>query len=270
MTYQPPALEIFDSHCHLDDRSYDKDRPKVLSRALQAGVKKVMVVGVDLQSSRKAVRLAESHDECYGAVGVHPHDAKDCSETTLLKLEHLARQPGVYAWGEIGLDFNRMYSPRPVQEKWLVRQLQLAQRLELPLIFHERDSDGRFIQLVTEHSPPNLQGVVHCFSGSRKDLDAVLECGLHVGITGILTLKERGAELREMVCSIPAERLLVETDGPYLTPTPERNRFRRNEPAFVRTVLLKLAEVRGDNPEDLSRTIWKNTHRLFQIPMNTT
>ena len=265
MTATATAIQVFDSHCHLDDRSYDKDRQQVLARARQAGVTKVMTVGVDLHSSRKAVRLAEQLNGCYAAVGVHPHDAKDCSNEVLAELKGLARQPGVHAWGEIGLDFNRMYSPRPVQEEWFIRQLRLARDLDLPLIFHERDSQGRLVALITEHVGPGLQGVVHCFSGSRTDLEAVLNLGLHVGITGILTLRQRGAELRQMVCSIPADRILVETDGPYLTPAPEKNRTRRNEPAFVRSVLTRLAEVRGDNPQDLAQTVWENTHRLFRI-----
>ncbi len=265
MTATSDAIQVFDSHCHLDDRSYDRDRQQVLQRARQAGVTKVMSVGVDLQSSRKAVRMAEQLDGCHAAIGMHPHDAKECSDEVLEQLKTLARQPGVHAWGEIGLDFNRMYSPRPVQEKWFIRQLQLARSLDLPLIFHERDSQGRLVQLIDAHGGSGLQGVVHCFSGSRTDLAAVLERGLYVGITGILTLKQRGAELREMVCSVPADRILVETDCPYLTPAPEKNRTRRNEPAFVRSVLNKLAEVRGDNPQDLARTVWENTHRLFRI-----
>jgi TatD DNase family protein len=259
------AIRIFDSHCHLDDRSYDRDRPAVLERARQAGVTKVMVVGVDLETSRKAVHLTEQFPECHAAVGMHPHDAKDCSDNALAELARLARHPGVQAWGEIGLDFNRMYSPRPVQEQWFIRQLRLAREFDLPLIFHERDSEGRLLELIAEHGGPGLQGVVHCFSGSPPELEAVLDYGLYVGITGILTLKERGAGLREMVRGIPAERILVETDGPYLTPAPEKNRVRRNEPAFVRSVLLKLANVRGEDPEGLAQTVWENTHRLYRV-----
>lgn len=261
------GMQIFDSHCHLDDRSYDKDRHQVLERARRAGVTKVMTVGIGLQSSRKALHFSKQFEGCYAAVGVHPHDAKDCSETVLTQLEQMARHPGVHAWGEIGLDFNRMYSPRPVQEQWFIRQLELARKLDLPLIFHERDSGGRLNELIAAHGGAGIQGVVHCFSGSPEDLTATLGCGLYVGITGILTLKERGAGLREMVRGIPADRILVETDGPYLTPAPEKNRTRRNEPAFVRSVLRKLAEIRGDHPEDLARTVWENTHRLFRIPL---
>jgi TatD DNase family protein len=258
-------MQIFDSHCHLDDRSYDRDRPAVLKRAEDAGVAGVMIVGVDADSCRKAVALAEAHAGCYASVGIHPHDAKECSETLLDTLRHLAESPRVRAWGEIGLDFNRMYSPRAVQEQWFVRQLEIARELHLPLIFHERDSQGRFFEILAAHTPAGLPGVVHCFSGTRSELQRYLDYGLYIGITGILTLKKRGAELREMVRDIPADRLLVETDAPYLTPTPERNKHRRNEPAFVKTVLSKLADVREEKIEDLAPVIWANTCRLYGV-----
>ena len=258
-------IQIFDSHCHLDDRSYERDREAVLKRAEDAGVVGIMIVGVDTDSCRKAVALAEAHGGCCASVGIHPHDAKECSEAVLDVMRDLAESPRVFAWGEIGLDFNRMYSPRAVQEQWFVRQLEIAQELHLPLIFHERDSQGRFYDILQVHTPVGLPGVVHCFSGNRPELHHYLDYGLYIGITGILTLKERGAELREMVRDIPAERLLVETDAPYLTPTPERNKHRRNEPAFVRTVLLKLAEVRGEKIEDLAPVVWANTCRLYRI-----
>jgi TatD DNase family protein len=258
-------MRIYDSHCHLDDRAYDKDRESILERAKTAGVAAIMTVGVDVDSCRKAVEIAESYSGCYAAVGIHPHDAKDCSEAALAAIRHLSESTKVRAWGEIGLDFNRMYSPRQLQEKWFVRQLEIAQELEAPLIFHERDSHGRFFEMLKGHAPAGLRGVVHCFSGTRDELRNYLDHGLCIGITGIITLKERGAELRDMMGDIPAERLLVETDAPYLTPTPERNKHRRNEPAFVKTVLLKLAQVRGDKVEDLAKVIWTNTCRLYGV-----
>jgi TatD DNase family protein len=258
-------MRIFDSHCHLDDHAFDRDRPAVLERARRAGVAGIMIVGTDADASRKAIRVAEAHEPCWASVGVHPHDAKDCSEAVLEALRSLAGSPKVHAWGEIGLDFNRMYSPRADQEKWFIRQLEIALELDLPLIFHERDSNGRFGELIAAHGAPGLRGVVHCFSGTRQELDHYLKCGLSIGITGVLTLQERGEELRQMACEIPADRLLVETDAPYLTPTPERNRHRRNEPAFVKSVLLKLAAVRGEAPEALAETIWANTCRLYEI-----
>ena len=150
------------------------------------------------------------------------------------------------AWGEIGLDFNRMYSSREDQEKWFRRQLEIAARLDLPLIFHERDSNGRFFEMLNKHAINKLKGVVHCFSGDHNELVKYLDLGLYIGITGILTLNDRGARLRKLAAVIPSDRLLVETDAPYLVPAPQKNHHRRNEPAFVKSVLLKLAEVRKE------------------------
>lgn len=259
-------MKIFDSHCHLDDNAYREDVEAVLQRAADAGVLRVMVAGVNESSSRRAVALAEKWPGVYAAVGIHPHDARDCKPTSLATLSRLAQGSGVRAWGEIGLDFNRMYSPVRAQENCLVRQLELSRDAGLPVIFHERDSGGRFIELLEAHFSPGRQGVVHCFSGTPAELDRYLALGLHIGITGILTHSERGADLRRMVPAVPDDRLLIETDAPYLTPAPEKNRTRRNEPAFVRTVLLKLAALRKTAPETLADILWQNTCRLFRLP----
>jgi len=258
-------MKIFDSHCHLDDRSYKRDINNVLERAQSAGVNRMMTIGINKRTSEIAVSLAQSHDRIYASVGVHPHDVENCNEAILEELVELAKNKEVRAWGEIGLDFNRMYSPRDDQEKWFRRQLEIAGRLDLPMIFHERDSNGRFLEMLKNNCSATINGVVHCFSGTFEELRRYLELGLHIGITGILTMKSRGAQLREMVSTIPANRLLVETDAPYLTPSPERNRHKRNEPAFVKSVLLKLAEVRGIDPEELSEVVWENTCRLYNI-----
>ena len=258
-------MKIFDSHCHLDDRSYKRDIDNVLERAQSAGVNRMMTIGINKRTSETAVSLAQSHDRIYASVGVHPHDVENCNEAILEELVELANNKEVRAWGEIGLDFNRMYSPRDDQEKWFRRQLEIAGRLDLPMIFHERDSNGRFLEMLKNNCSATINGVVHCFSGKFEELRRYLELGLHIGITGILTMKSRGAQLREMVSTIPANRLLVETDAPYLTPSPERNRHKRNEPAFVKSVLLKLAEVRQANPEELAQVVWKNTCKLYNI-----
>lgn len=263
-------MRIFDSHCHLDDRAYDKDRDAVLARMEDAGVLCAMVVGISKKSSRKAVSLAEARPGLYASVGIHPHDASDGSEDTLAFLRNLAQSPEVRAWGEIGLDFNRMYSPRKDQEKWFLRQLEIADELNLPLIFHERDSNGRFSEMLRAYCSGGINGVVHCFSGNRAEMEAYLDLGLCIGITGILTIQKRGMALRQLVSFIPEDRILIETDAPYLTPAPEKNRTRRNEPAFVKSVLLKLAEVREADTERLAETLWKNTCRVFSIPENLT
>lgn len=258
-------MKIFDSHCHLDDRTYARDLEKVLQRARSAGVTRTMTIGIDKRTSTIAVSLAQSHSKVYASVGVHPHDVRNCDESVLQELVNLAQDKKVRAWGEIGLDFNRMYSPRKDQEKWFRRQLEIAGQLNFPMIFHERDSNGRFLEMLKNNTLKNIDGVVHCFSGTREELKHYLDQGLHIGITGIITMKSRGTLLRELVPAIPVDRLLVETDAPYLTPTPERNHHRRNEPAFVKSVLLKLAEVRGDDPEELAQVVWENTCRLYGL-----
>jgi TatD DNase family protein len=225
----------------------------------------MMTVGVNQKTAVQAVSLAEAHADLYASVGFHPHDASQCHPAALDFLKALARKPKVRAWGEIGLDYNRMYSPRKDQEKWFIRQLEIAAELSLPIIFHERDSNGRFLEILNVHLKKEQTGVIHCFSGNSNELQHYLELGFYIGITGILTLKTRGAGLRQMVPRIPADRLVVETDAPYLTPAPEKNHTRCNEPAFVKSVLLKLAAVRAEDPNQLAQTIWNNTNRLYRI-----
>jgi TatD DNase family protein len=258
-------MKIFDSHCHLDDKSFAKDLDCVIERARSAGVARMMTIGVNHKTSLQAVALAQSHRGIYASVGIHPHDVKHGSQSMLADLIKLAKHEKVCAWGEMGLDFNRMYSPRKDQERWLEKQLETAAALDLPMIFHERDSNGRFLEILNGQKLAQIKGVVHCFSGNRKELDQYLALGLCIGVTGILTVKSRGAQLRRLVSGIPADRLVVETDAPYLVPAPQKNRIRRNEPAFVKSVLLKLAQVRRDDPEQLAEIVWKNTNRLYNI-----
>ena len=258
-------MRLFDSHCHLDDASYNKDIKDVIKRAIQSGVEAEMVVGINLKSSLAAISVAEQFENVYTSVGVHPHDVKNCTESVFDQLKTLAENPKVRAWGEAGLDFNRMFSPREDQEKWFVAQLEAADTLGLPVILHERDSNGRFLDILKSCHTAKRTGVVHCFSGNKKELFAYLDLGYHIGMTGIITIKTRGKLLRELAPMIPADRILIETDAPYLTPAPQKNKTRRNEPAFVLSVLQKLAEVRNADIDILSETIWQNTCRLYQV-----
>ncbi|MBC2716948.1 MAG: TatD family hydrolase [Desulfobacteraceae bacterium] len=259
-------MKIFDSHCHLNDKSYARDMDQVIGRANAASIDAMMIVGITERTSAQAVEIASSYPGCYASVGVHPHDATSCNENVLTKFKQLAKNPRVKAWGETGLDFNRMYSPKEAQEKWFIRQLETANELNLPLIFHERDSNRRFLDILKAHYADNgCKGVVHCFSGDRHELDEYIKLGLHIGITGIITIHSRGKGLRKLVPQIPTNRILVETDAPYLTPAPEKNKTRRNEPAFVRSVLMKVADVLEADPEQLADTIWHSTCRLFNI-----
>ncbi|MBT7086563.1 MAG: TatD family hydrolase [Desulfobacterales bacterium] len=258
-------MKLFDSHCHIDDKSYNKDFDDVLKRAEEADVKAMMIAGITEKSSQRALSLAENRTGLYISTGIHPHDAKGFTKESIKGLKVLAKSPKVRAWGETGLDFNRMYSPKKDQEKCLISQLEAADELKLPLIFHERDSGGRFLEILNTDYNRELKGVVHCFSGNEKELNNYLKLGLYIGITGIITIKTRGEYLRKIAPMIPADRILIETDAPYLTPAPEKNHNRRNEPAFVRSTMLKLAEVRNEDPVQLSSIIWNNTCRLYDI-----
>ena len=258
-------MKIFDSHCHVDDRSFQKDFDDMLTRARAAGVAAMMIAGIDSERARRAVALAERYPSIYAAVGIHPHDSRHCGTGQLEILRQLSAHPKVRAWGEIGLDYNRNWSPREDQERCFVRHLDLSGQLDLPVIFHERDTGGRFLELLRPHWHAGRQGVVHCFSGTAAELEHYLDMNLHIGITGIVTMRQRGEKLQKMVAKIPAERLLVETDAPYLTPAQHKNRTRRNEPAFVKTILLKIAELRRQSPEELAAATWANTCRLFNV-----
>ncbi len=257
---------LFDSHCHIDDSCYDNDLKNVFENARHQGVNALMIVGVDIKTSKKAIQIANNYDNTVTSVGIHPHDAKSCSQQTLDDLVALANTHDcVRAWGETGLDFNRMFSPATDQENCFIQQLEIADTLDLPLIFHERDSNGRFYELLKAHGPSSRKGVVHCFSGTKEEMFKYLDLGYHIGITGILTIKKRGEYLRSIAPLIPDNRILIETDAPYLTPAPQKNKIRRNEPAFVKSVLLRLAEIKNSDPDELSRTIYNNTTRFYGV-----
>jgi TatD DNase family protein len=256
---------LFDSHCHIDDPCFDADIDAVLDRAHAAGVRAMAIAGVNTGTAEKAIRIAARRPHVITAVGIHPHDAAQCGPDILDALIRLAQKHDcVRAWGETGLDFNRMFSPQKDQEACFTAQMAIAGELDLPLIFHERDSRGRFYELVKAFGPDTRKGVVHCFSGTRTDLFKYLDLGYHIGITGILTLRQRGRLLRELAPLIPADRILIETDAPYLTPAPQKNKVRRNEPAFVGSVLETLAQVRSQDPETLADTLFNNTNRFFK------
>ncbi len=257
-------MKLFDSHSHIDDLCYKKDFNEMLARAREYSVHGIMIVGTNEKSSIRAVRLAENHKNFITSVGVHPHDTEKCSDKVIKALKTLARENScVRAWGETGLDFNRMHSPKDIQEKWFEEQMYAAYSLDLPMIFHERDSGGRFLEMLKSAGLNKRKGVVHCFSGTREEMFQYLDLGYYIGITGILTIMQRGAVLRELCLLIPDNRILIETDAPYLTPAPIKNKVRRNEPGFVKFVLQRLAEIKNQDMEELGAVIWQNTIDLY-------
>ncbi len=253
------ALRLIDSHAHLGSKAFNRDREAAIGRARQAGVEAIVEVGTDLESSRAAVRLAREHDFVYAAVGIHPHDAGQVNAGVLSELEELARQPGVLAIGEIGLDYYRDLSPRAAQRSAFGEQLELASRLELPVILHCRDAMADLLAGMRGRSG---RGVLHSYLSGFEYLDEVLGLGLFAGISGPVTFPD-AEEVRRLASAIPGERLLIETDCPYLAPVPHRRE--RNEPAYVRHVADAVAQASGRTSEDVARSTALNARTVFGI-----
>ena len=253
------TMALIDSHTHLDFPQFDTDREAVIARAREAGLAAILNVGADLPSSRAAVALAEQYDFIYAAVGVHPHDARTVTPAVLDELRALARHPKVVAVGEIGLDYYRDLSPRPVQRQVFADQLALATELALPVVIHSREAYDDVLAALRGWQGA---GVIHSYSAGLERLEEVLALGFFASISGPVTFR-RAHRLRAVAAAVPLERLLVETDCPYLTPVPYRGR--RNEPAYVRYVAEAVARARGMSDEALVRVIADNARRLFDM-----
>lgn len=254
--------DLIDTHAHLDHEWFDEDRDDVVRRALAAGVGAIITIGADLPSSEAAVRLAERYPSVYAAVGIHPHDAKTADEAAYARLKELAAHPKVVAIGEIGLDYYYDYSPRDVQRSVFIRQLQLAREVGLPFVVHCRDASEDVMAILREHGQ-GLPGLLHSFTGSPAMAEECLAMGYYISVGGMLTFKNAGA-VREAVAVVPLERIVLETDAPYLAPVPLRGR--RNEPAYVRHVADFLAKERGLNPAEVARVTTANARRFFRLP----
>jgi len=255
---------MIDIGANLTHESFGHDRDAVVARARAAGVATLIVTGTTVTESRTACEIAERFD-LYATAGVHPHHARDCGPTTIPELREIAKHPRIVAIGECGLDFNRNYSPHPDQEKWFVAQLELGLEVGRPLFLHSRDAHPRFAEILRTHRVQ--KAVAHCFTGERDELHAYLDLGLYVGITGWICDERRGKHLLELVRDIPADRLLVETDAPYLTPRDLRPqpKARRNEPAFLPHILKTVARAVGRPVEQVAEETMRNAQTLFGI-----
>lgn len=254
---------LIDSHAHIDGREFSADFDEMLQRAADAGVAEILVAGADLESSRAACDLAARYPNLYAAVGIHPHDAGRVTDRCYDLIREMATgNPKVVAVGEIGLDFYRDRSPRPMQEEVFRRFIRLARELELPVIVHDRDAHDRVMAILAEEKAAEVGGVLHCFSG---DLQMARECiamGFYISIPGTVTYANN-EPLRDVVRGIRTEHLLIETDCPYLSPVPHRGK--RNEPAYVRITAEKVAELKGLTLDDVGRITSLNARRLFRI-----
>jgi TatD DNase family protein len=259
---------LIDSHAHLEMRQFRADLEQVLEHAHASGVTHIITVGSTLAESRRALKIAEKYDEVSAVVGVHPHDAADVDESVMTQLAKLARKSQVVGIGETGLDFFRDRSPRPLQEKAFRRHLKLAGETRLPVVIHVRDAYSRTLEILMEEGIPERGGVVHCFSGTLDDAEAFLKLGLYLSFTGTVTYEGRkNREWSERVLSkVPLERIMVETDCPYLTPHPLRGQ--RNEPANVHLVAERIAQVKGLSPRDVARVTTSNATRFFNLPVS--
>jgi TatD DNase family protein len=253
---------FFDSHAHLDDKKYNPDRHEMLLRAKEKGISQIVNVGYDLPSSRRSVALAEKYDFIYAAVGIHPHDASEADEKTLQEIRRLAGNSKVVAIGEMGLDYYRDLSPRDIQQKVFRQQIKMALELGKPIIVHDRDAHGDIMRILKEEDASKAGGVLHCFSGSLEMAKECLKMGFYISVAGPVTFSN-ARKLKEIATEIPINRLLIETDAPYLTPEPHRGK--RNESAFVAYVGECIAALRGIPIEELAKAATENTKRCFKI-----
>ena len=256
------TMTFIDSHAHLDLPEFNKDREEVIRRAQDSGIEKIITIGIGINECRKALQIAEAYPFIYAALGMHPHNATSLDLQALDFIEKSSKNKKVVALGEMGLDFYRNLSPRQDQLRCFRAQLDLALSLKLPVIIHDRDAHDETITLLREEKAGQHGGVLHCFSGDVKMAFACIAMGFYISIPGTVTFTN-ARTLREVVEKVPLEHLLIETDCPFLTPVPFRGK--RNEPAHVKLVAEKIAELKKVPLEDVARSTVQNTINLFRL-----
>lgn len=253
---------IIDSHAHLDMEDFDEDRSAVIERALEGGLTHIVTVGTNLESSVRAIELAEENRSVFATVGVHPHESKSCGKEVLDKLAELASRHKVVAWGEIGLDYFRNRSPRQDQTRAFDRQMAMARDVGLPVIIHNRDAHDDTLSMLKRYGKGENLGVIHCFSGDPELARIFMDLGYLISIPGTVTFKN-AATIKEVASGIPLEHMLVETDAPFLAPVPKRGK--RNEPLYVTHTAGEIARLRGIDYELLCAKTSENTRRVFRL-----
>lgn len=251
---------LFDTHAHYDDRRFDKDRDALLASMPQQGVGYICNIGCDMPTSQQSIALAEAHDHVYAVVGIHPHNAQDAQPEDFETLRQMTQHPKVLALGEMGLDYHYDFSPRDVQRKVFVRQMELAGELNIPVVIHEREACQDVLEVVRQY--PVCRGVYHCYSGSAETARELVKLGYYLGFNGVITF-DNARRSHEVIRSVPLERLLLETDCPYLTPVPHRGK--RNDSGLMKYSLQKMAELRGLTPEEMARITTENALRFYGL-----
>lgn len=253
---------LFDTHAHINDKQFAEDREEMLQRAKDAGVSRLVVIGCDAEGITSAIELAEKYDFVYAAIGWHPVDAIDMTDVDLDRIEELSSHPKVVAIGEMGLDYHWDKSPKGIQKDVLRKQIQLAKRVKLPIIIHNREATQDIIPILKEENADEVGGIMHCYSDEADLVQEFLDMNFYISLGGPVTFKNAKAP-KEVAKMVPADRLLIETDCPYLAPHP--NRGKRNEPAYVKLVAEQIAELRGMGYEELAELTMRNAERLYQI-----
>ncbi|SCW63204.1 TatD DNase family protein [Paenibacillus tianmuensis] len=259
---------LIDIGVNLMHRSFHPDRDQVVARAEAEGVSPLILTGTHMRNSEEAARYAARFPgKLYSTAGIHPHDARNCGPDTLARLRKLAELPSVVAIGECGLDYNRDFSPRDVQRKWFEAQVMLACELRMPLFLHEREAHADFVRILKTHLHRIDRAVVHCFTGSASELKTYLDMGLYIGITGWICDERRGKHLRELVRRIPLDRLMIETDAPFLTPRdlPVKPADGRNEPAFLPHILQAVSICTGKSAEEVAEATTQTARHVFGL-----
>lgn len=251
---------LIDSHAHLQDQAYQEDREAVIQRAFEQGLEKIVCVGYDMDSSEATLTMARAYSDIYAVVGVHPHDAKTLTPEGLERLYQLARDPKVVAIGEIGLDFYRDLSPREVQRKAFKDQIRIARELRKPVVIHDRDAHQEVLEIIKQENAGENGGVMHCYSGNLPMAIELIKLGFYISFAGPLTFKNARRAV-EVAAKLPLDYIIIETDCPYLTPEPYRGK--RNEPANVREVARKLAEIRRKPLAEVAYLTARNTRTVF-------
>ncbi|MEK6591007.1 MAG: TatD family hydrolase [Nitrospinota bacterium] len=253
---------MIDTHAHLEMSQFDGDREDVIKRGVNAGVSLIIDVGSDLSGSKAAVDLAHKYDFIFASVGIHPHEAKEITSDTYTEIKTLLADPRVIAIGEIGLDYYKDFSPRDIQQREFINQIRLAREFKKPIIIHSRDAKEDTLRILKDEASSELRGIMHCFSGDEDMAKRCIDMGFYISFAGPITYPNAD-RLRRVINSIPTNRILIETDSPFLAP--QQVRGKRNEPAYVRYVAEKMAEVKGLSPEDIERVINLNVYNLFNI-----
>lgn len=253
---------IFDTHAHYDDEAFDADREELLRELPRQGIAKLVNIGASLASCQKTIELMNQYDDVYGALGIHPSETEELTEQSFEWLREQCRQEKCLAVGEIGLDYHWEEPQRALQQKWFVRQLDLARELSLPVVIHSRDAAKDTVDIMTAERASDIGGVIHCFAYTKETAKIFLDMGFFMGIGGVLTFKN-AKKLKEAAEYIPLERIVLETDCPYLAPEP--NRGKRNSSLNLPYVVKALADIKGITEEEVRQAVWKNSHELYRM-----